>query len=398
MLTKEENDLLTRTGPGTPCGDFMRRYWQPVALAEELEPDGPPVAARLLGEDLVVYRDLQGRLGVLGRWCSHRGTDLRYGSVEEAGLRCGYHGWLYNHAGRCLEQPLEPPDSTLKDEIQHKAYPCQEHAGIIFAYLGPGEPPLMPSYEFFQVPESQRRCTKYVQECNYLQGAEGSVDPVQLIALRRILSRTQSTELADEHLEDEVAVEPEETEFGIRLVSSWQESPAAISHEVRSFMLPSLCCVPGVGIDGFSVHWHVPMDDTHHWRFVIAFRRDGDLSDEDARRNGVERTNDYRVDHSAIAQYLHEQNESMPEPNIIAWTTMLAESQGAIYDRTQENLAGSDRGIVAMRSVVYGAIQDVREGADPPHVVRDPAANRFPGIDAREHAIPAGDDGQPVGA
>src|SRR5581483_2369220 len=152
MLTKEENDLLTRTGPGTPCGDFMRRYWQPVALAEELEPDGPPVAARLLGEDLVVYRDLQGRLGVLGRWCSHRGTDLRYGSVEEAGLRCGYHGWLYNHAGRCLEQPLEPPDSTLKDEIQHKAYPCQEHAGIIFAYLGPGEPPLMPSYEFFQVP------------------------------------------------------------------------------------------------------------------------------------------------------------------------------------------------------------------------------------------------------
>jgi len=397
MLTKEENELLTKTGPETPCGDFFRRYWQPIALSEELEADAPPVPVRVLGEDLVLYRDLQGHLGLLGRWCSHRGADLSYGAVEDVGLRCGYHGWLYDQKGSCLEQPLEPPDSTLHLQIHHKAYPCQERAGIVFGYLGPGEAPLLPAYEFFETPEDHRRSTKYFQECNYLQGTEGSLDPVQLLALKRILIRDKPFSEAGEE-EPEVDVEPSETSFGIKLTSMWESAPGQNTLETRSFILPSLAGIPAVGIDGYAVHWHVPMDDTHHWRFVMVFRRDGPITDEQARINGVERLPEYRVDKGAVARYLHEKEgeeaEAVPEPNAIAWQTMLAESQGTITDRSQEHLAGSDKGIIAMRTLVYGGIQDVLEGGDPGHVIRDPSANHFPDIEAAEQLVTAGDDGR----
>ncbi|HZT06222.1 MAG TPA: Rieske 2Fe-2S domain-containing protein, partial [Chloroflexota bacterium] len=143
MLTKEENDLLTQTGPGTPCGELMRRYWQPAALSEELPPGGAPVPVRLLGEDLVLFRDDAGHPGLLSLHCPHRGADLSYGRLEDGGIRCIYHGWLFDVSGRCLEQPGEPAGSTFHERIRHTAYPCVEKNGIIFAYLGPGEPPLL---------------------------------------------------------------------------------------------------------------------------------------------------------------------------------------------------------------------------------------------------------------
>ena len=133
MLTREENELLTRTGPGTPCGEFMRRYWQPVALSEELPPGGYPVPRGVMGEELVLFRDDQGRIGLLDLHCSHRAADLSYGRLEDGGLRCIYHGWLYDVNGRCLETPAEPEGSNLKLTIRHPAYPCQEAGGVIFA-------------------------------------------------------------------------------------------------------------------------------------------------------------------------------------------------------------------------------------------------------------------------
>src|SRR5215208_927266 len=154
MLTQEENELLTRIGPGTPGGDMMRRYWQPAALSEELPRGGAPLPVRLLGEDLVLFRDEDGRPGLLGLHCSHRGADLSYGRLEDGGLRCLYHGWLFDVGGRCLEQPGEPAGSTFHERIRHTAYPCQELGGVVFAYLGPGEPPLLPAYEPFAVPDA----------------------------------------------------------------------------------------------------------------------------------------------------------------------------------------------------------------------------------------------------
>ena len=133
MTTREENELLTQTGPGAPGGDFMRRYWQPTALSEELPPGGAPVTVRLLGEDLVLFRDDQGRPGLLGLHCAHRGADLSYGRLEDGGLRCIYHGWLYDVHGQCLEQPGEPAGSTFHQRIRLPAYACHEQAGVIFA-------------------------------------------------------------------------------------------------------------------------------------------------------------------------------------------------------------------------------------------------------------------------
>src|SRR5919199_3319285 len=187
MLTREENELLTRTNRGTPGGEWMRRYWLPALLSEELPPGGPPVPLMLLGEELVAFRDADGRVGLLGLHCAHRGADLSYGRLEDGGLRCLYHGWLYDVAGRCLEQPGEPAGSTFHERVRQTAYPCVERAGIVFTYMGPGEPPLLPNYEFLIVPEAQRSATKILYECNYLQGNEGNIDPVHLSFLHQHL-------------------------------------------------------------------------------------------------------------------------------------------------------------------------------------------------------------------
>src|SRR5438552_17982331 len=148
MMTQEENELLTQTNRGTPAGELLRRYWQPVALSEELPSGAAPLTVKILGEELVLFRDDQGRAGLLGIHCSHRGTNLSYGRVEDGGLRCLYHGWLYDVEGRCLEQPGEPTGSTFHQRIRQTAYPCQEMGGIIYTYMGPGDPPQLPPHEF----------------------------------------------------------------------------------------------------------------------------------------------------------------------------------------------------------------------------------------------------------
>ena len=164
MLTKEENDLLTQTGPGTACGQLLRSYWQPAALSEDLPSGGPPIPLRLFSEDLVLFRDEQGRIGLLDLHCSHRGTDLSYGRTEDGGLRCVYHGWLYDVTGQCLETPAEPQGSHLKEFVRHRAFPCVEQGGVIFTYMGAGEPPLLPNYEVLSAPPERRLMTKHYVE------------------------------------------------------------------------------------------------------------------------------------------------------------------------------------------------------------------------------------------
>ncbi|NIO11499.1 MAG: Rieske 2Fe-2S domain-containing protein, partial [Deltaproteobacteria bacterium] len=185
-MSQTEFELLTRTGAGTPGGTFMRRYWQPAALSIELPPGGAPIPVQILGEELVLFRDDKGQPGLLGLHCAHRGADLSYGRVEDGGLRCIYHGWLYDIKGRCLDQPGEPGGGEHRDAIHQTGYPCQESGGVIFAYMGPGEPPCLPAYEFLEVPENQRLVIKIHQACNYLQGSEGNIDPVHTSFLHRI--------------------------------------------------------------------------------------------------------------------------------------------------------------------------------------------------------------------
>ncbi|MSQ18018.1 MAG: hypothetical protein EXR39_00295 [Betaproteobacteria bacterium] len=186
MLAKEQNDLITLIGPSTPGGDLMRRYWQPVALSEELGTD-TPIPVTVFSEALVLYRDAAGRPNLIGRYCPHRRVDLSYGRVEAGGLRCIYHGWVLAGDGRCLEQPGEPANSRYKERIRHIAYSCREAGGVILAYFGPGEPPVLPAFGFFDCAPERVWATKIHHACNYLQANEGNVDPQHLSFLHATL-------------------------------------------------------------------------------------------------------------------------------------------------------------------------------------------------------------------
>jgi phthalate 4,5-dioxygenase oxygenase subunit len=275
MLTKEENELLTKTGPGTAAGALMRRYWQPVALAEELSA-GTPLNVRIFGEDLVLFRDEQSRVGLLGLHCSHRGADLSYGRIEDGGLRCPYHGWLYDIHGHCLDQPGELPQNKFQQSIHHPAYPCKELGDIIFAYLGAGEPPLLPAYDALLAPSEYRFVTKYFTDCNYLQANEGTMDPVHLSFLHRRLDKTLQEKTSESFrlsaLDLTLHIEVEEQDFGLGIYSVRKVGHDAVYLRLNNYVHPNITVIGGeTEKHGYTIHWHVPIDDECNWRYHIVY-------------------------------------------------------------------------------------------------------------------------------
>src|SRR5712691_9920715 len=186
-LSAQENEDLTRTGPGTLMGDLMRRYWVPALLADEIaEPDGPPVRLQLLGEKLIAFRDSNGSIGIIDEFCAHRGVSLFFGRNEECGLRCPYHGWKYDIMGHCLEVPSEPEDSNFRKKVKLKSYPCVEQGGVIWTYMGPPElKPDLPALEWATVASPHRFVSKWLEECNHLQAMEGGIDSCHVSFLHR---------------------------------------------------------------------------------------------------------------------------------------------------------------------------------------------------------------------
>ena len=181
-MDSRENEMMTRVGPGTPAGETLRRYWLPVSFSHEINADAPRLV-RWLGEDLVLFRDEGGRVGLMEPNCPHRGTSLEYGWIEAGGLRCCYHGWVFNVGGRCIEQPGEPAGSGFKDKIQLKAYPITEVGGVVFAYMGPGKPPPFPRYDFLAREDGERTFAGYLRECNFLNQLDNCLDPVHATIL-----------------------------------------------------------------------------------------------------------------------------------------------------------------------------------------------------------------------
>jgi len=395
MISREENQLLTQTGRGTPAGELLRRYWQPVALAEELPPGGAPLAVRILGEDLVLFRDDRGRVGLLGLHCAHRGTDLSYGRIEDGGLRCLYHGWLYDIHGRCLEQPGEPGGGERRDAIRHRAYPCREAGGAVFAYLGPGEPPLLPDYDFLAAGPDHLYVSKIFHECNYLQANEGNIDPVHLSFLHRFLQNREEgyrgVRGANESHYNLVArnaaptMDVELTDFGVRIYTVRKLENDKAYLRVSYFILPNLSAFPGqTGGQGYSVNWHVPIDDAHHWKYTFVYSAGPPLHKELVGRERSELTPDYRLVRNEANRYLQDR-EAMKTKTYAGMGTgfqahdaFATATQGAVQDRTNEHLVSSDKAIVAARKLLEKAIRDVQQGCEPPHVIRTPSANRFP--------------------
>jgi phthalate 4,5-dioxygenase len=410
MITQEENNLLTQIGPKTPGGELMRRYWQPVALGEELPKDRAPLRVQILGEDLVLFRDDQGRPGLLGLHCSHRGTDLSYGRVEDGGLRCLYHGWLYDICGRVIEQPGEPGGGIHKDAVRHPAYPCQEAGGIILAYMGPGEPPLIPNYDFLTASREYRTVVKIFHNCSYLQGNEGNIDPVHLSFLHQYLNEAQVARLRivpgsnvtdNTLLGNDIAptIEVEIKDYGLRIYTLRNAGPDKRYLRVTNFVMPNLSAFGGTTVgDGYAVHWHVPIDDTHHWKYIFMFSRSKPLDDELRNRSRAELTPEYRLMRNAANRY-QQDRESMKTKtftgmgiNFQAHDAFATESQGPVQDRTQEHPVSSDKAILAARKLLLNAIKDVQEGRQPQHVIRDASLNRFPHLVVHSELIPAAEN------
>lgn len=397
MLSREENTLLTRTGPGTPTGELMRRYWIPALLSEEIpSPDCPPVQVRILGEELVGFRDTEGRIGLLGEHCSHRGTSLFHGRNEECGLRCIYHGWKYDVEGNVVDTPAEPSGSDFKQKLRHTAYPCREAAGVVFAYLGPKEKmPLFPNYEWTTVPQSHTYVTKCLQDCNYLQGLEGECDSSHLSYLHRAFKPVGTQRLYFEDIAPRY--ETEETDFGMRMVAIRKAGADGQYVRVSSFVMPVAGCIPAGGrtgeLGGYEIHFYVPADDTHSWRYDLGFKRSRQVREEEVHRR-KQIGPDYQRIRNASNHYLQDRKMQRTEnftgiEDYLNHDSCATESMGAIYDRTREHLGVSDKAVIALRRFLLKAVRGLQEGKEPPHIVRDPAKNRFPHVDSIAEVIPS---------
>ena len=411
MLDQETNELLTRVGSGTPMGELLRCYWQPIVLSEELPAGAPPKPVRIMGEDLVLFRDDQGRPGLLGIHCSHRGADLSYGRVEDGGLRCIYHGWLYDIRGRCLDQPGEPDGGRNRDAIRHPAYPCREYGDFIFAYMGRGEPPLLPAFENLMGPSSHRFIRKYYQECNFLQANEGNIDPIHLSFLhgqfdeeywasrdRHLpISGTEATSMTMYKQDRVPTIETEVTDFGVRIYTTRRAGEGKIYVRVSNFVLPSLCAVPGpMGPDGFNMNWHVPIDDEHHWKYMITFRRGRPLDREEHKKSfEADLASGFQLQRTLGNRYGQDREEMTTRtfsgmgPSFVAHDAFATESQGPIEDRAREHPGTSDQAILAERKLLLKAIRDIQDGREPPLVFRDPALNYFPGLIVLSEVLPS---------
>jgi len=389
-MTKEENDLLTQTGAGTPMGEAMRRYWIPVVLSSELaEPDGPPVQVRLLGEKLVAFRDSQGRVGLLDEFCAHRRASLFLGRNEECGLRCVFHGWKFDVEGNCVDMPNEPAQTNFKDQIRLKSYPTVELGDVVWAYMGPEDkmPPL-PEFEWARVPQGQRFVSKTWQECNWLQALEGGFDGAHASYLHRVVDpKTLRPGTRRFWIESPTPkADVEITDFGYVCASIhpmndrenmiWTAQFVMPFHQIRSSFVAGV--IQESMVEG---HMWVPMDDdncmVYNWMYAFGDRalEKGHLEHiEEARgRGGEEQTADFRKTRNKDNTWLIDREVQKYETytgieGINTQDHAITESMGPIVDRTEEHLGTTDRAIIAGRHLLMQAARRAGEGGELPGI------------------------------
>ncbi len=395
MLRAEQNQLLTRTGPGTPMGELFRRYWIPALLAWELpEPDCPPVRVKLLSERLIAFRDSSGKLGLMDEFCAHRGVSLWFGRNEEDGLRCSYHGWKYDTSGQCIEVPSEPVESGFCKKIRLKSYPLVERGGVLWAYMGPAQtqPPL-PEYEFALVRDEQRFVSKRLQECNYLQAMEGGIDSSHVSFLHRFTvtsdplfkgAKGNEYNLRDAQPKFEVV----ESAGGLLIGARRNADDGQYYWRVTQWLVPFFTMIPPRGQHSVHGHFWVPVDDENCWAWSYDYHPVRDLTaDELAAMNdgqGIHvqyvpgtfrplqnKDNDYLIDRRA-------QKEGSTYSGVHGFAMQDAsvqESMGPIQDRTKENLVSTDNGVIMARHRLMRAAKALADkGVLPPG--RDPAHQR----------------------
>jgi len=413
MLSREDNELLCKVGPGTPTGALLRQYWIPALMSSELpERDGAPVRVRLLGENLIAFRVTSGKIGLIQNHCPHRGASLFFGRNEEEGLRCVYHGWKYSCEGHCVDMPNEPEESNFKSKIHATAYPCVERNDIIWTYMGPRQtPPPLPDIEPNMLPRGEYQVQKVLRECNWFQGLEGDIDTSHLGFLHLGAVKPEQTKpgtfdyynVTDRAPKYEVV----DTEFGTSYGAYRPAEADTYYWRIAHFLFPFFTMIP-TGILGMQVlvrAW-VPVDDNHimFWSIAAPRSRVGNgaaggaaglsadgrpVAAAGSRAGGFEflpdssdwtgkfrlaqnKDNDYLIDRDAqrTTSYtgiagIHQQDQAVTE------------SMGPIYDRTQEHLGSSDAMVIRTRRRVINAARALRDNATTPPGVDDPAVYRY---------------------
>jgi phthalate 4,5-dioxygenase len=386
MMTREQNETLTRVGPGTPARGLLQKYWQPIVLAEELADPRPLKAVRVLGLHLIVFRGADGRLGLLDRDCPHRGADLAFGRLEDGGVRCLFHGWLFDVDGRCLETPGEPPESRICTRVRQKSYPVQVHGGIIFGFLGEGEPPALPALDCFIAPDSHVFAFKGHLQCNWLQAVEVGIDPAHASFLHRFFEDEAAADSygkqfrassADSDLpmtkilrlfpRPRIDVEP--SDIGLRITALRDIGEGKMHVRVTNLLFPQAFVIP-MSETMTITQWHVPIDDVSCYWYAIFTSFDDPVDKVTMRKQRLRlytlpdykprlgRSNDYGFD-------LEEQERStytgMGE-DINVHDQWAVESQGEIQDRTREHLGLTDKAIVAFRKLLLAAFRQSAAG------------------------------------
>ena len=382
MLTTEENEFLCRVGPGTPMGNFVRRFWTPILLASELpEPDCAPVRSRIFGEDLVAFRNTEGVIGLIDQFCPHRRASLFFGRNEECGLRCVYHGWKFDVEGNCVDMPSEPADSSFKDKMQITSYPTKEAGGMIWAYLGPRElMPPMPGLEYTQLPASQVYPTKIRYESNFVQVIEGEIDTVHVAFLHSRLADLEdsasATTLAGLYTARDRAARfhVQDTDGGILIGAERNAEEDSYYWRISRWLFPFFTMIPREPLGPVSGGALVPIDDENCWFFRIkwnpykelspAERAANDFSDnilpDGSWLNQANKSNEYLIDREAQRTKSY---TGIPDGR--AQDAAMTDGMGAIVDRNHEHLGSTDQAIIRMRRRLIQAARELEEGIEP---------------------------------
>ena len=397
MLSTKDNELLTKVGADAPMGKLVRQYWMPVMASDELPaPDGDPMRVRLLGEDLVIFRATSGRIGLFAENCSHRGASLFFGRNENDGLRCVYHGWMYDVTGRCVDMPSEPPESNFRDKVRQRAYPCEERGGMVWTYMGPREePPPLPDLEWMSLPASHRRFAPFMRECNWFQALEGDIDTSHLFFLHGRLNKEDSPALGLYHTDKHPRLEVVKTDYGVVYGANREEDPQTTYWRITQYMLPIHTLFPANPDGTVPGHMWVPLDDEHTMVWIIAWNPATPMdevtmmsrslatgagvlnflpatSDGLGRwRSEANRQTDYFVDRKA-----QREQTFTGIPTIPLQDQAVTESMGPIYNRTQEHLGTSDGMVIQVRRRAIEAAKALAEHGVTPPCVDNPEAYR----------------------
>jgi len=393
MLSKENNDLLTRTGPGTVMGKLMRSFWTPAMLEREIPAaDEPPVRLTLLGESLVVFRDTEGRIGVLDEHCPHRGASLFFGRNEESGIRCVYHGWKFSVEGKCLDMPTEPPGSPMRSKICAIAYPARLAGGVLWVYMGEGDAPPLPDFEWLGLPDDHIYASRWEQECNYAQAMEGELDSAHVGFLHSLINKTagDAQALTGQYFHDDKApvwkILP--TPAGFMACNGRRTAQGERYWRLNQFLMPFYTMIPPHPNDAHLVRMWIPMTDERCWVICVTFRPDRKLDNKEleAWRNGevahrkVEPGTTIPTERLENNYLINRQEQKTVSftgiAGVRAQDAMVCETAGAIVNRTRENLGSSDRAVVAMRkTLIDAALACADRGVRPeasitPHLYR----------------------------